>query len=144
MMTGKQFVQKTLIKNLLTKRDVTLPDHPGLEFTYSDLGVSHPTIVWVSKAPVKHKIIFDPSGGAGADEDGSGTKGSLGSGDVDNASLEGIDESNIHDVKLYAFVIQMAWVPRSEEEILAAQKTRLAAEEEAEKAAAEQASQEEE
>ena len=63
---------------------------------------------------------------------------------MDNASLEGIDESNIHDVKLYAFVIQMAWVPRSEEEILAAQKARLAAEEEAEKAAAEQASQEEE
>jgi len=52
---GKQFVRKTLIKNLLTKRDVTLPDHPGLEFTYSDLGVSHPTIVWVSEAPKKYR-----------------------------------------------------------------------------------------
>ena len=146
VMAGKQFVRKTLVKNLLTKRNVTLPDHPGLEFTYSDLGVSHPTIVWVSEAPVKDKIIFDPSGGAGADEDGSGTKGSdrrLGAGDVDSGSLADIDESNIFDVKLYAFVIQMAWVPRSEEEILAAHAERLAAEE-AEKAKAEQASQEEE
>ena len=144
VMAGKQFVRKTLVKNLLTKRNVTLPDHPGLEFTYSDLGVSHPTIVWVSEAPVKDKIIFDPSGGAGADEDGSGTKGSdrrLGAGDVDSGSLADIDESNIFDVKLYAFVIQMAWVPRSEEEILAARTERLAAEEAAAKAEAEKNSQ---
>lgn len=144
VIAGKQFVRKTLIKNLLTKRNVTLPDHPDLEFTYSDLGVSHPTIVWVSEAPVKDKIIFDPSGGAGAD--GSGMKGSdrrLSGGDTDAASLGGeIDESNIFDVKLYAFVIQMAWVPRSEKEILAARDARLTAEEEAKKAKAEQASQE--
>ena len=99
----------------------------------------------MSEAPVKDKIIFDPSGGAGAGEDGSGTKGSersLGAGDVDSGSLADIDESNIFDVKLYAFVIQMAWVPRSEKEILAARDARLVAEEEAEKAKAEQASQE--
>ena len=144
VMTGKQFVRKTLIKNLLTKRDVTLPDHPGLEFTYSDLGISHPTIVWVSEAPVKDQIIFDPSGAAGV-EGGSGNKGSdrrSGAGD-DAGSLGDIDESNIFNQKLYAFVIQMAWVPRSEEEILSARTERLAAEEEAAKAAAEQASQKE-
>ena len=137
---GKQFVRKTLIKNLLTKRDVTLPDHPGLEFTYSDLGVSHPTIVWVSEAPKKDKIMFDPSGAA---KDGSGNKESGSAGDGGSGSRDDIDESNIFDVKLYAFVIQMAWVPRSEDEILAAQIERLAAEEEAEKAKAEQASQSE-
>ena len=141
-MAGKQFVRKTLVKNLLTKRDVTLPDHPGKDFTYSDLGISHPTIVWVSEAPVKDTIVFDPSGAAGGD--GSGNKGSdrrLGVGDKD-VSNDDIDESNIFPVKLYAFVIQMAWVPRSEEEILAAHTARLAAEEEAAKAEAEQAKQE--
>ena len=143
LMIGKQFVRKTLIKNLLTKRDVTLPDHPGLDFTYSDLGVSHPTIVWVSEAPKKNKIIFDPSGAAGG-EDGSGTKGSdkRASAGEAGGNLDSIDESNIFDVKTYAFVIQMAWVPRSEEEILAARKARLA-EEEAAKAEAEKAAQEE-
>ena len=142
VMAGKQFVRKTLVKNLLTKRDVTLPDHPGKDFTYSDLGISHPTIVWVSEAPVKDTIVFDPSGAAGGD--GSGNKGSdrrLGVGDKD-VSNDDIDESNIFPVKLYAFVIQMAWVPRSEEEILAAHTARLAAEEEAAKAEAEQAKQE--
>jgi len=141
VMIGKQFVQKTLIKNLLTKRDVTLPDHPDLDFTYADIGVSHPTIVWVSAAPVKDQIIFDPSGAA-AGEAGSGTKGSDRREGADG-NLDGVDESNIFDVKKYAFVIQMAWVPRSEEEILAARDARLAAEEAAEKAAAEKASQEE-
>jgi len=137
-MIGKQFVQKTLIKNLLTKRDVTLPDHPDLDFTYSDIGVSHPTIVWVSAAPVKDEIIFDPSGATGGD--GSGTKGSdrrSGAGEGAGGGLESVDESNIFEVKKYAFVIQMAWVPRSEEEILAARTERLAAEEAAAKAEAE-------
>lgn len=150
VMSGKQFVRKTLIKNLLTKRDVTLPDHPGLDFTYSDLGISHPTIVWVSAAPVNDTIIFDPSGTAGAgDEDGpGGGKGSTerrfgGNDGMDERALEDIDENNIFKVKLYAFVIQMAWIPRSEEEILAARTERLAAEKAAAEAEAEQDGQEE-
>ncbi len=137
VMSGKQFVRKTLIKNLLTKRDVVLPDHPGLDFTYSDLGVSHPTIVWVSSAPVKDRIIFDPSGA-----NGSGKRDDAGDG-MGDRNIDDIDESNIFDVKLYAFVIQMAWIPRSEEEILDARKARLLAEKDALDADAQKSGQDE-
>ena len=131
---GKQYVLHTLIEALLSKNDVQLPDHPGLDFTYSDLGVSHPTISWVSQSIKKDRISFDPS-----NTGGSSSRGNAG-GSNDQVTDE-VDEENTFDVELYAFVVQMAWVPRSEEEILAARDARL----EAEKAAmeAKQASEEE-
>ena len=126
---GKQFVFQTLIENLLRKRNVKLPDHEGLDFTYSDLGISFPTISWVSQAIFKNTIVFDPSnaaGGLAGNRKNSGYDDGMGDRD-----LADIDEANVFDVKVYAFVIQMAWIPRSDEEILAAQTARLAAEEEA-------------
>ncbi len=127
---GKQYVLHSLIENLLSKNDVILPDHPGLKFTYSDLGVSHPTISWVSQSIVKDKIIFDPADVSSSL--GSSTRGGVGNDGERETS--GVDKENMFDVEMYAFVVQMAWIPRSEEEILAAQTARLAAEEEALKA----------
>ena len=128
---GKQYVLKSLIENLLAKRDVKLPDHPDLDFTYSDLGISYPTISWVSQSIFKEDIIFDPSNAAAA----LIGKKAGGDGMLDQ-ELDDIDEAFIYDVKVYAFVVQMAWIPRSDEEILAAHADRLAAE--AEKAAMEE------
>ena len=131
---GKQYVLHTLIEALLSKNDVQLPDHPGLDFTYSDLGVSHPTISWVSQSIKKDRISFDPSNTGGSSSRGN-------AGGFNDQVTDEVDEENMFDVELYAFVVQMAWVPRSEEEILAARDARL----EAEKAAmeAKQASEEE-
>ena len=137
---GKQYVLHTLIESLLSKTDVKLPDHEGLDFMYSDLGVSHPTIVWVSESAFKRKIIFDPSNTAGLEED----KRLGGKEELDEAKMEEIGEENIFDVDVYAFVIQMAWIPRSGEEILAAREARIKAAEEAEKEAAERAAEEKE
>ena len=119
--SDKAYVLQTLIENLLTKRDLKLPDHPGLDFTYSDLGISYPTITWVSQSIFNKRIIFDPSNAAGAAGD---------TGDVD-ATAASVDESNVFDVKVYAFIVQMAWIPRSNDEILAAREARLKAEQEA-------------
>ena len=136
---GKNYVLETLIEQLLTKRDVKLPDHGDLDFTYSDLGVSYPTITLVSQAIFPKKIIFDPSKAAGLA--GSGSKGRRGGGseEMDDKALENMDPNNIFDVRVYAFVVQMAWIPRSDKEILAARDARLAAEAEKEAMEAKQA-----
>ena len=129
---AKPFVYKTIIENLLRKRDVKLPNHGDLEFTYSDLGISYPTITKVSQEAFEKIINFDPSNVSGIGPDGQ----PIGDLDdmMDTPDLDDIDESNRHKVKVYVFVIQMAWIPRSDEEIKAAQKERLAAEKEAEEA----------
>ena len=122
LMAGKQYVLQTVIEELLTKRDVILPDYENLDFTYSDLGISYPTISWVSQSIFRKKIVFDPTSTAGLN-------GQIGPGDeMDDAKLKGMDESNVFDVRVYAFVIQMAWIPRTNEEILAARTARLEAE----------------
>ena len=129
---GKQYVLKTLIEELLTKRDVSLPDHKGLDFTYSDLGISYPTISWVSQEAFRDRIIFDPSNAASSlTGDGVGKTGKRrrsSSDMMDGQEMKDMDEENIFEVKVYAFVIQMAWIPRSDEQILVARTERLAAE----------------
>jgi len=133
--SDKAYVLSTLIKDLNTKRDIRLPALGDLEFTYSDIGISYPTIVWVSQEVVDRKIIFDPSNAGATDEDSPGGSGKKSSGssydEVDERALEDMNPENIFDVKVYAFVVQMAWVPRSDDEILAARAARLAAEQEA-------------
>ena len=131
---GKNYVLDTLIEELINKRDVKLPGYPDKNFTYADIGVSYPTISWVSDSIFSKKIIFDPSNSAAALIDGGRNK-SGGFDEMDKKALEGIDENNIFDVRVYAFVVQMAWIPRTDEEILAAHTARLAAQ--AEKAAME-------
>ena len=130
---AKPFVYKTIIENLLRKRNVKLPNHGDLEFTYSDLGISFPTITKVSQEAFEKTIYFDPSNVSGMGPDGKPIVGQQND-MMDTPDLNDIDESNRHEVKVYVFVIQMAWIPRSDEEIKAAQKERLAAEKEAEEA----------
>ena len=127
--SGKQFVFDRLINNLRFKKDVKLPDQEG-SFMYSDLGISYPTISWVSQSIFEKTIVFDPSNAAG---NGPGGRNG-GDGMEDEMDLKDIDEENIFDVKVYAFVVQMAWIPRSDEEILAARAERVAAEEAAKEA----------
>ena len=148
---GKRYVRQTLIKELLTKRDVKLPDHPNLDFTYSDIGVSFPTISWLSESIFKKEIIFDPSnamGGLGVNDakkksgGGRGGFGGINNDGMDGVNRDDIDESHIYKVDVYAFIVQMAWIPRTDEEILAARVARLEAEAEKEALEAKQASEE--
>ena len=141
----ESYVRQTLIKELLTKRDVKLPDHPNLDFTYSDIGISFPTISWVSQDIFKKKIIFDPSNAMGGLANKKAKGGGFGGNNRDSMAgmnMDDIDESNIFSVDVYAFIVQMAWIPRTNAEILAARTARLEAEAEKEAAEAEQASQE--
>jgi type IV pilus assembly protein PilM len=160
---GKSFLTRTLIEPLINKEDVFVPTNdPDQMFSYSDLGISFPTIT-NSIARAKRTIVFDPTAVSGQDEDagmdgmgggrggggkfggmggGMGGMGAGGPGD-DLGGMGGmggddpdVDDKNSHKVWEYKFVVQMAWTPRSEKERLAARAERRKAEADAEAAAA--------
>lgn len=155
---GKKYVIQTLITKLRFG-DVTLPAFPDKKFKYSDLGISYPTIVQVSSSPTDEVIVFDPTAAdGGAAEPGAASGGGSKFGGAGGAGMgmgmgapgpgEGSGrpggqstsapedlEKNRFEVRRYNFVVQMAWRPRSDEEILAAYEERI----EAEKQAAEEA-----
>ena len=156
---GKSFLTKTLIDTLLYKTDVFVPTNdPDKEFSYSDLGITFPTIT-NSIPRAERTIIFDPTavgvgdgsadgsdGGGGSSKFGgmsggmsgmSGPGGPGGPGGGAGAMSSDVDEKHAHKVWEYKFVVQMAWTPRSEKERLAARAERRKAE--AEAAAAEEA-----
>jgi type IV pilus assembly protein PilM len=148
LQAGKQYVLQTLIENLLNKENVELPFDKNLKFTYSDIGISFPTICWVSKDIIDDEILFDPAtAGQGADaadggmpggmglDDGMGLGGEFGmDGGFGGLTDEEEENENLFEVRRYTFVVQMAWTPRSESEILAAREERLKTAEEATKA----------
>ncbi len=152
----KMYLMRTLIAALRAKDDIVLPSMPDKQLTFSDIGISYPTIVQASSAATPKTIKFDPTntggptsgssgggrgpggiGGAGMGAGGlgiggrGGGLGAPGSGD----SPADQDDPNSFEVREYQFVIQMAWRPRSEEEILEAYQERI----ESEQAAAQQA-----
>lgn len=156
---GAAFLREELIKNILEKDDVILPvSDPNKEFSYSDIGITKPTIV--ISADLEQRVINadpsslgvtgqDPSGmgggglgiGRGAGGMGMGG-GSMEGGGGQQTAPKGTSQENLHAVMEYKFVVQMAWQPRTEDEILAARKLRLeqaAAKSAAEAAAAAQA-----
>ena len=126
---GKAFVLQTLIENLLTKRDLKLPGYDqSLDFAYSDIGISSPTISWASKSIFERTIRFDPSNTNGGNDGPGGDSNRNDFGEGAGAFGADEDDSNAFPVQVYAFVVQMAWVPRTDEEILAAREERVAAE----------------
>jgi type IV pilus assembly protein PilM len=141
---GKRFVVSTLINNLLSKEDVELPagDDPDRMFKYSDLGILYPTITRTS--PLKDKlVVYDPT--ASAIDTTTNRRAAVRRQPVtpvrDKDSDEEMDvtEEASFTVKEYNFVVQMAWVPRSPEERLAARAERREAEAAAAQAAADAA-----
>lgn len=165
LQSGKAYVIRTLIKNLIEKKDVKLPvsdpNDDGL-FSYADIGITFPTITVTSEQKAK-VITFDPAsvedesaGGApagarggitGADGGGLGMGLPAGPGGASpdggrNLSQNEAEAENLDfPVVEYNFVVQIAWTPRSETEILEARAARLKAKADAEaaKAAAEAA-----
>ena len=144
---GKSFLTRTLIEPLINKEDVVVPtSDPDNKFSYSDLGISFPTITnSVSRA--KRTIVFDPTAVGGSADDGGaddragggkfggmGGMGGMGAGGPgDGMGGMGdddpdVDEKNAYPVWEYKFVVQMAWTPRSEKERLAARAERRIAE----------------
>lgn len=121
---GKRYVVNTLIKNLLEKTDVELPspDPENRYFKYSDIGIFYPTLTRTSSIQDK-VIVYDPMAtAAGARGQANTPRRNTGADDVEQ------EEKTHFRVKEYKFVIQMAWVPRTLEERVAAREERLAKE----------------
>lgn len=150
---GKAYLVRTLIRTIKSKTaNVNLPFSEEM-FTYEDIGVTYPTVTVTSEIEPK-QIIFDPTAaaaGGGMSEVGSGGKGgptkgpgAFGAPRTGTTGVPGNDddESSRQVVNEYNFVVQMAWTPRSEQEILDARTARLAAEKEAAQASAELAGEE--
>ena len=146
------YVESTLLRNLRNKK-VKLPEG---EFTYSDLGISFPTITRVSKSSSEYLIFLD-SAGDDSDDLGGGRRGAnaqtlsssrarrlqpprglnanRGGVGMDVMEVDPVDGEGVFPAKVFTFIIQMAWQPRTKTERLDARRLRM----EAEKLAAEQA-----
>ena len=178
--TGRTYLYQEFIRPLLEKEDVVIPTNDADDlFSYSDIGISFPTIT--TSVPRERKtIVFDPtatdpstavvSGGAGGKggmaggkggmtggamgRGGMGAKGGMaggamgapagppGGGGIGGLGGTAGPDPNAFQVYEYKFVVQMAWMPRSEKERLEARAARRAAAAEA-KAAADAAAAEE-
>jgi type IV pilus assembly protein PilM len=128
------YVRSTILANLLNST-VTMPEG---DFTYTDLGISFPTVTRVSPSSSTHYIYLqngeDMSGsGMGGPGGGMGGPGGMGGGGMNKNPA---DDENVYEAKVYTFVIQMAWEPRSVAERVEARRLRLAAKAQAEQAAA--------
>ena len=129
---GKSYLVGTLIKNLMSKvPNVKLP-FSDEEFTYQDIGISYPTVTVESEIETK-TIVFDPTA-SGAGDFADDVRGRP----KKKTTLKNEDVKNVFVAQEYKFVVQMAWTPRRDTEILAARDARVAAEQEAAEAAGEQ------
>lgn len=158
---GRKYLMDTLIEDLRFKSDVKLPGHPNKNFTYSDLGITFPTLIRQSDSPKPVEIIFDPAsadggigggaaGGSGGNKfsGGGAGMGAGGPGEGAGAGAAGGQSStaaesnpNSYKARKFEFVVQMAWRPRTDAEIVEAYEKRLADKEAADKAAADAAAQ---
>ena len=144
--TGKSYLLKTLIREIITKEDVNVPTSGGDNlFSYSDIGISFPTITNSSERTRK-TIVFDPTqtdasiaDGRFGSESRSG-RGSNRMGEFGALPLANVNETEetkkTFEVYEYRFIVQMAWTPRSEVERIEARAARRQAALEAEEAAA--------
>ena len=154
MVAELDFVRQRLLNNLLNGV-VKLPDG---EFTYDDLGISFPTVTRVSPSSTPHIITIggdemdgmgmgmgmgmggNKFGGAGMGMSmGMGGPGGPGADGMGAGSTVASDDENTFNAKIYTFIIQMAWTPRTVEERNAAKKAREDAAAQAAAAAAAQA-----
>jgi type IV pilus assembly protein PilM len=141
LMAGKTYLFNSFIKEILEKEDVVLPVAvPDKKFSYSDIGITFPTIT-VTQEIERKTIVFDPNAqandgekngasvgsGAGGRGGGVGLGGLAGEGGGGPVSGQTDLEENEFEVYEYQFVVQMAWTPRTEREIIEARKTRLEA-----------------
>ena len=145
------YVRSTLLKNLREKM-VKLPEG---EFTYNDLGISFPTITRVSQSSSKYLVFLDSAesddmsgrGGKSSETLSSsrarrlapprGMNSSRGGVGMDVAEIDPVDGEDVFEARVFTFIIQMAWQPRTKTERLEARQVRLEAEKlEAEQAAA--------
>jgi len=139
------YIRSTLL-NQLMNGSVELPEG---QFTYQDIGISFPTITRVSERSSQHYIYLET-----ADDEGSSNRGARGNrgstrrragapvqqrqtsqrrGGIGLGGPGGLEENpadgeDVFEAQVFAFVIQMAWTPRSVNERLEARKKRLAAE----------------
>ena len=158
------YVQRTLMKNL-REGVVKLPDG---EFTYGDLGISFPTVTRTPDGSSKYYVRLATaddnqnamgnqrnsggflssrerrskpnqlSGSNNGLSDGIGFSGGLGDGMGDSGEHQFTDDENVFETKVFTFVVQMAWQPRTKTERLEARRVRVDAEKK-EREAAEQA-----
>ena len=162
--SGKAYLVRTLVKQLIEKKDVKLPVSDVNEsdlFSFADIGISYPTITVTSERKAK-QIMFDPANAEDEEEGGGGGSrggitgadggglgmglpagpGGPGGGDSDGRE-PGTNETEstnvVFPVYEYNFVVQIAWTPRSEKERLEAREARLKADADAEAAAKEAA-----
>jgi hypothetical protein len=141
LMAGKTYLFNSFIKEILEKEDVVLPVAvPDKKFSYADIGITFPTIT-VTQEIERKTIVFDPNAqandgekngasvgsGAGGRGGGVGLGGLAGEGGGGPVSGQTDLEENEFEVYEYQFVVQMAWTPRTEREIIEARKTRLEA-----------------
>lgn len=139
---GADYLRNTFIHNLLTRADVKIPtegtDDPY--FAYSDIGILMPTITRTTNLqPVT--IVFDPVGDMASGKDSRNfddmmmnernramlPKRALGL-DTDDDAEPKLGEPAVFEATVYSFVVQMAWIPRSPEERIAARAQRIAEE----------------
>ena len=122
--SGKTYLLRTLVANLLEKEDVSIPTAGGDDlFSYSDIGLSYATITNTSDRK-RAVISFDPTA--------TGGDGQMGREDIDDgpqgaaalADLKSSEEKNMFVVYKYNFIVQMAWTPRSEKERIEAREER--------------------
>jgi hypothetical protein len=120
-----------LLKRLLDGT-VEMPDG---DFTYEDIGISFPTITRVTPSSTPTLITIgeddmDGMGGSGGKFGGAGMGMGMGmgmggpGGGADDGSIAVTDDENSFKAKIYTFIIQMAWTPRTVEERNAAKKAR--------------------
>ncbi len=143
VLSDLDFVRSTLLKNL-SDGEVTLPDGT---YKFSDLGVTFPTVVRADDKTTEKFIEFDPAkarealnsafGGGMMDMEASmvGMGGMMGMGGTQKRLADG---ETSFSARLFTFVVQMAWEPRSPAERKQAREERIEREarEEAAQAAA--------
>ena len=145
------YVRSSILDNLLNGK-VELPEG---EFTYNDIGIWFPTVVQRSPSSSQHFIYLktgdgedDGMGGmGGGGKGGMGGMGGMGGGGLGaggglgGGGLGGRKEANpadaegVFEAKIYSFIIQMAWQPRSVAERIEARRVRLEGEAKAKAAA---------
>jgi len=158
--SGEAYLVRTLIQSLKSAAPTVELPFSEEKFSYQDIGISFPTVTATSEIEPK-QIIFDPTASSGGGISGmkgkssrSRVKGGFGAPSglgpsgfggrpTSAAGLSLDDESNPPVVvEEYNFIVQLAWTPRSEQEILEAQQARVGAEKEAAQAAAKLAGEE--
>lgn len=127
VLSDLDYVRSTILKEL-SKGEVKLPDGT---YKFSDLGVTFPTVVRADERMTEKFIEFDPAEARKALNGQFGGMGPGGGGREMAAMMGGTANKQLgngettFNAKLFTFVVQMAWEPRSPEERKLARDARL-------------------